>query len=122
MCNKYILPANDASVYMSTEDLIPMIRVSEMYYICAEYLYRNGETQEAIEKLDAVRVARDCTKGRLTISGSDEFKEELLKEARREFMQEGQLYFYFKRLNQKPLVSMPDEAFVFPLPDNELIN
>ncbi len=122
VCNKYILPANDASVYMSTEDLIPMIRVSEMYYICAEYLYRNGETQEAIEKLDAVRVARDCTKGRLTISGSDEFKEELLKEARREFMQEGQLYFYFKRLNQKPLVSMPDEAFVFPLPDNELIN
>ncbi|MDE6451933.1 MAG: RagB/SusD family nutrient uptake outer membrane protein, partial [Odoribacter sp.] len=122
VCNKYILPVNNALVYTSTEDVIPMLRVSEMYYIQAEYLCRNGKFQEAVEKLDMVRAARDCTKGRLTISGIDEFEEELLKEARREFMQEGQLYFYFKRLNVKPLNTMPDGAFVLPLPDNELIN
>lgn len=122
VCNKYILPVNNSSVYTSTEDLIPMIRVSEMYYIQAEYLCRSGNIQEAVEKLDVVRAARNCTKGRLTISSTAEFEEELLKEARREFMQEGQLYYCFKRLNIKPLTSMPDGAFVFPLPDNELIN
>lgn len=122
VCNKYILPANNASEYNSTEDMIPMLRVSEMYYIQAEYLYREGNTQEAVEKMDAVRAVRNCTKGRLNISTLDEFKQELIKEARRELMQEGQLYYYFKRLNLKPLPAMPDGAFVFPLPDNELIN
>lgn len=120
--NKYILPLTNSYEYTQTEDLIPMIRVSEMYYIQAEYLYRKGQTQEAIEKLDMVRVARDCTKGKLNISDMDEFTLELINEARREFMQEGQLYYYFKRLNIKPVESMPDGAFVFPLPDNELIN
>ena len=102
--------------------MIPQIRVSDMYFIQAEYLYRKGETQAAIEQLDQVRVARDCTKGRLTVSSLDDFKKILIDEARREFMQEGQLYYYFKRLNIKPLESMPDDGFVFPLPDNEVIN
>ena len=93
-----------------------------MYFIQAEYLYRKGETQAAIEQLDQVRVARDCTKGRLTVSSLDDFKKILIDEARREFMQEGQLYYYFKRLNIKPLESLPDDGFVFPLPDNEVIN
>ncbi len=122
ICNKYVVPANNASEYTQTEDLIPMIRVSEMYFIVAEWLYRKGETQAAIEKLEEVRVVRDCTKGRLTISGPDDFNRVLLEEARREFMQEGQLYYYFKRLNIKPVASMPDDGFVFPLPDNEMIN
>ena len=120
--NKYILPTNNTLEYTQTEDLIPLIRVSEMYFIQAEYLYRKGETQAAIEQLDQVRVARDCTKGRLTVSSLDDFKKILIDEARREFMQEGQLYYYFKRLNIKPLESMPDDGFVFPLPDNEVIN
>ena len=122
ICNKYILPTNNTLEYTQTEDLIPLIRVSEMYFIQAEYLYRKGETQAAIEQLDQVRVARDCTKGRLTVSSLDDFKKILIDEARREFMQEGQLYYYFKRLNIKPLESMPDDGFVFPLPDNEVIN
>ena len=122
ICNKYILPTNNTLEYTQTEDLIPLIRVSEMYFIQAEYLYRKGETQAAIEQLDQVRVARDCTKGRLTVSSLDDFKKRLIDEARRVFMQEGQLYYYFKRLNIKPLESMPDDGFVFPLPDNEVIN
>ena len=67
--------------YTQTEDLIPLIRVSEMYFIQAEYLYRKGETQAAIEQLDQVRVARDCTKGRLTVSSLDDFKKILIDEA-----------------------------------------
>lgn len=122
----YLLPrkyiaSGSASKTAYNKDMLPMIRLSEMYHIQAEYLYRNGKTQEAIAKLDAVRGERGCTKGNLKITSWDTFVNELIKEARREFMQEGQLFYYYKRFNIKPLASMLDKDFVVPLPESEII-
>ena len=69
-----------------------------------------------------VRRGRNCTIGRLDISSVSEFSTELINEAKREFVGEGQLWYYYKKLNIKPVRSMPDDAFIFPLPKSETIN
>ena len=118
VCNKYLTPPSSDPV----EDLIPLIRLSEMYYICAEYYAAGKLWEEARNALDDVRVGRNCTRGRLQIKDWDSFKTELLKEAKRDFMEEGQLFYYYKKLNEKPDSKMPDGGFVVPLPDCETIN
>lgn len=123
-CNKLLEPTGSAGNYSRSADMIPMIRLGEMYYIKAEYLFRNNDKTEALKTLDDLREARGCEREGLNnkINDLDSFLEELIKEAKREFMQEGQLFYYYKRLNIKPVRTMPDNGFVIPLPDNELIN
>lgn len=104
------------------EIMIPMIRLSEMYYIRAEYYAHSNLYKEATDELDIVRNGRNCTIGRLDITSEAEFNTELINEAKREFIGEGQLWFYYKKFNTKPKKAMPDGAFVLPLPESETIN
>lgn len=106
------------------EDMLPMIRLSEMYYILAEAQAANNNFSEAMVILDEVRGGRNCTKGRLSISDYDSFKLELLKEVKREFIGEGQMFFYFKKFDHEFFTSRttPDWAFTLPLPNNQTIN
>ena len=43
--------------------MLPMIRLSELYYIQAEHLCRKGDISGAINKIDIVRDARNCQTG-----------------------------------------------------------
>lgn len=99
------------------KDMIPMIRLGEMYYIKAEYYYNENLVKQAIDEIDKLRAGYYCTKGRLT----DDFKSEIIKDARREFIGEGQLFFYNKKFNVYPKSSYfsSDEQFILPRPDNE---
>lgn len=114
------------------DDLIPMIRLSEMYFIVSDYLYRTGKTIEMrdytgkITVQDGIRVLRDVRFGRgitewndESVTNMDELENAIIAEARREFMGEGQLFFYYKKYNKKAVDKM---VYVFPLPDNELIH
>lgn len=114
------------------DDLIPMIRLSEMYFIVSDYLYRNGKTVEIrdysgnIANQDAIRVLRDVRFGRkitewneASVTNMDEMENAIITEARREFIGEGQLFFYYKKYNKKPIDKI---VYSFPLPDNELIH
>ena len=67
--------------------------------------------------MDVLRAGHSCTKGRL----SGDFNQALVNEARREFIGEGQLFFYFKKFNIYPNSKyMTSELqFVLPRPDNE---
>ena len=103
-------------------DICPVIRCSEMYYILAEYYASKKNWQEAINQLDIVRDGRNCTKGRLHISDEVSFKNELLKEVRREYITEGQIFYYYKKLNTLCSSSMKVSDFTLPLPDSENIN
>ena len=100
-----------------SKDIIPMIRLGEMYYIRAEYYNSKGQTDVAFEEMDVLRAGHSCTKGRL----SGDFNQALVNEARREFIGEGQLFFYFKKFNIYPNSKyMTSELqFVLPRPDNE---
>lgn len=110
---KHTIKAKEAG-----SDMIPIIRLSEIYYIMGEYYARNNDWKMAGDMLGAVRSARGIISKSLALGSMDEFKTELLKEVRKEFVGEGQLFFQQKRLNVKPV----DKAvFVFGRPDNENI-
>lgn len=104
--------------------IIPVLRLSEIYYIYSETLFRSGQVVEALDVLNQVRYAR----GKLTtFSQTDEeaFYQELLNEYRREFLTEGQTFFAYKRLQRNLMrgtqVITLDERFILPVPQNEQI-
>lgn len=111
---------------------IPMMRLSEAYYIASECaLEGEGNVAEAVELLNVVRKKRNLTdelKPTLTV---EDTRSEIRKEYTKEFMCEGQLYYYFKRLNYEaiPVFTAVDNAvsinyvspnYTFPLPDDEV--
>ncbi|MDR1274586.1 MAG: RagB/SusD family nutrient uptake outer membrane protein [Odoribacteraceae bacterium] len=105
-------------------DMMPLIRLSEMYYIVAEALATSDPAQ-AVELLNTVRGQRGLSNYPLSETLSTAaVQEEIYKEYRKETLGEGQLFYYYKRLNLNiiPGSSKPgnNAAYVFPLPDNEI--
>lgn len=96
-------------------NLQPMIRISELYYILAE-------CNEDLSFLNTLRSHR----GLEPLNPIANINAELLKEYRKEFLGEGQLFFYYKRINQPAIkgynslnVSMNAAKYVVPLPLSE---
>lgn len=108
--------------YDKISDMIPVIRLSEMYYIIAEYHSSKGDFAASATTLDVVRSGRGCKVGLLSIKDKTSFETELINEAKREFISEGQLFYYYKKMNKLISTKMKPEHFVFPLPDSEKIN
>ena len=109
---KYLLEESETGY-----DVIPVLRLSEMYYIMAEYYAQNGNFTEAGKMVDKVRSARGLISSSSNFSSMEDFRRKLLKEMRKEFVGEGQLYFQYKRFNNKSLSD--NVKFVFDLPENE---
>jgi hypothetical protein len=118
-------------------NMMPLIRLSEMYYIAAES-YATSDPARAVELLNTVRCGTLRDDGSYDSSfgrGLSNFplsetlspaavQEEIYKEYRKETLGEGQLFYYYKRLNLPviPGSSRPgnNATYVFPLPDNEI--
>lgn len=104
--------------------IIPVLRMSEVYYIYSECLFLDGETTEALHVLNRVRNSR----GMLSVfsqTAESAYYQELLNEYHREFLSEGQTVFAYKRL-VRPLLRgtqlIPmDQRFVLAIPDREQI-
>lgn len=102
---------------------LPAMRLSEMYYIAAESIFDTNPVQ-AWEYFNTVRFQRGIP---AALSGDKNlFMSELVKEYRKEFFAEGQLFYLFKRLNL-PIAAIngtttpaSDRIFVLPLPDAEV--
>lgn len=115
-----------ASAYGNT---LPLLRLSEAYYIAAEAAFGlSGEVADGIGYLNAVRTRRNIMEELPVTLTSDEFREEIRKEYAKEFIAEGQLFFYYKRLN---LPSIPDlpygvaftaDTYIVPVPSEEITN
>lgn len=109
--------------------LIPMIRMSEMYYIVGEILALNDDIDGAIEYLFKVKKGRGMKPIALrsqanSIYDYESFMEVLLRDARREFIGEGQIFFMHKRLDLPmrgdAVIVYPEESkYVIPLPKTE---
>ncbi len=110
---------------------IPLMRISEAYYIAAECAVHNNELTDALSYINTVRIQRNLPDDLDASMTSDEVQDEIYKEYAKEFICEGQLYFYFKRLNYQyiPIPSVsggsitytnvtPD--YIFPMPDDEI--
>lgn len=119
---RYTTPS--ASGSSETLDILPVIRLSEMYYILAENHAAQNDFTNATAMLETVRKGRGCGANMLDglITDRDSFIDQLLKEARREYTEEGRIFYYYKKFDVKFTRSMKDEAFYFPLPENETVN
>jgi len=102
--------------------MIPVIRMSEMYLIAAE-CYAGVDDTKAYGMLNALRNARQ------TSSVSTSLAMHIEDEYKREFLGEGQLFWYYKRKNalsltplydrSRPLVTMDMSYYNFELPQAE---
>lgn len=102
----------------------PALRLSEMFYIAAECSY-DTDPSKANALVDSVRYHRGIGIP-FRPAGKAEFLDQLLREARKEFYAEGQIFYMYKRLNKAILgpsgISYPAgyNIFVLPLPNDEI--
>lgn len=99
---------------------IPLIRLSEMYYIAAE---ASTDLNESINLLNEVRTNRGLAALPQTLNAAG-LETELFKEYKKEFYQEGQLFYYYKRKNRTQIEgygpTVGPAVYVFPLPNDEI--
>ena len=98
-----------------TGNRIPLLKLSEMYLIAAE---ASGD----IHFLETLRGFRGYAGNPLPADAN--LLEELRKEYQKEFIAEGQLFYFYKRQNMTTIPftaqTMNRATYVFPMPDNEL--
>ncbi|WET01729.1 RagB/SusD family nutrient uptake outer membrane protein [Flavobacterium sp. YJ01] len=101
---------------------IPMFKLSELYLIAAETA---PVAADGIAYLNTLRFNRGLT----NLAATAVLATEITKEYRKEFMGEGQLFFYYKRINSTAIpngsaasgnVTMNALKYVVPLPDEEI--
>lgn len=104
------------------QERLPLIRLSEMYYIAAECALT---PKDGVEYLDQVRLHRGLASYALDRGMSREkLDEEIWKEYKKEFIGEGQLWYYYKRLQKMDFSPNMTDAkfFTFEIPDLEQAN
>ena len=100
------------------KNVVPLIRIPEMYYIAAEC----SDAPTATGYLNTLREKRGLA---ALPNGLDAttVQNEIFKEYQKEFYAEGQLFYYYKRLNlpQIRFTTIPasDNIYILPLPDDE---
>ena len=120
--NRYLMKYDEpssANEYYSNK--MPLMRLSEMYLIKSEALYRQGDDDEALAALNEVRKARNLS---ALSELPTNYYTELIREYRRELLGEGQLFFLYKRLNSANILysdvnAVADKVYTFPLPISE---
>lgn len=104
--------ADDANLHYM---MAPAIRLSEMYYIAAE-------CSNNADYLNTVRTHRGIGS---PVTG--DLITELVKECRKEWYAEGQIFYMYKRLNHDIInqnggsIPASDKIFVLPLPNDEIL-
>lgn len=124
----------DGNENFSKKNRIPMIGTPEMYYMAAEAVAEgcvSGKTlKDAVELLNTVRSHRGMTADDMQLAEDLDYqsvKKEIMKEARKEFLCLGQMFYFYKRTGETVLfgnesVEMTDLQYVLPYPDSEVIN
>jgi hypothetical protein len=103
----------------------PALRLSEIYYIAAEATF-DTDPEAAWNYFNKVRYNRGIGQEIHGEASRDVFITELLKEARKEFFAEGQIFYMYKRLNRNLIgmggTSIPasNQIFVVPMPNDEI--
>jgi starch-binding outer membrane protein, SusD/RagB family len=92
--------------YANNANVLPMIRVTEMYYIAAECATAALDSLQATNLLDSVRVHRNLPKYTQVALRRDSLNIEIRKEYQKEFLAEGQMFYFYKRKNL-PFSALP---------------
>ncbi len=115
--NMFFLKTGEAKTYIGKYrgvNRIPLLKLSEMYLIAAEASGDKGYLQTLRDHRGYVNypLEENC-----------DLAAEIEAEYRKEFMAEGQLFYYYKRLDYKTLPDMGvvmTGNYVFPMPDDEM--
>ncbi|SMC70601.1 SusD family protein [Pedobacter nyackensis] len=99
---------------------VPGIRLSELYLIASEC---EPDPNKALGYLNELRLHRNCA----ALTSVAVLDEQILKEYRKEFYGEGQLWFYYKRKSAPRILSAVGlsetainlESYTFPVPLSE---
>lgn len=106
----------------SAANRLVLMRVSELYDIAAECL-EDTDGAAAVGYLNQQRARRNLQPLDASLSAS-EIQNEVFKEYQKEFICEGQMFFYYKRLNLASIqfTQIPGTAavYVLPKPDDEI--
>ena len=104
--------------------VIPLIRLPEMYYIICE---STNDNSEATTSINTVRNKRGISKTKDVACNTDEQRTTALnREYGKEFYAEGQYFWFLKShgitgtLGHCSEVTLAEEHFLFPLPDAEI--
>ena len=106
-------------------NMYPLIRLTEAFYIAAECL-KQSNPKRAIELLNEVRDNRGLSLATPLSEDltTDQIQEEIYKEYRKEFIAESQLFYYYKRLNAseiKGAAVRPNKSiYVLPIPESDI--
>ncbi|WP_291912976.1 RagB/SusD family nutrient uptake outer membrane protein [Chitinophaga sp. CB10] len=99
---------------------VPVLRYSEMFYIAAE---ATASLTEKTTLLNQVRQKRGLPLLANNLT-AEQLDNEIFKEYRKEFYQEGQLFFYYKRKNSAQIagsgIAGSPAVYVLPIPDDEI--
>ena len=116
--NQFVLKTGETKYYIGKYtgvNRIPLLKLSEMYLIAAEASGDKSYLQTLRDHRGYVNypLDDDC-----------DLAAEIEAEYQKEFMAEGQLFYYYKRQNLASIPfaaqAMNRDTYVFPVPDNEL--
>lgn len=130
---KYDAPTTGGSTQIEiSKTLVPLIRMSEIYYMAAEILAKKDADGLAKAKtyLNYVKEGRGLKKTDQSIidvtnATMETFNRLLINDMRRDWIGEGQTFYLYKRLNKNipaesgKTIMASEEHFVVPLPDSE---
>lgn len=105
--------------------ILPVIRATEMRYIIAEYHARQGNYAEAFRILEEIRQNRGLQTPLEVKNSWEDFQQYLIRDAQREWMSEGQLFYLYKRLNAPVKLELNEtrplnkSEYRLPIPDDQ---
>ena len=118
--------ASNSPVVKYSNPLLPVLELSEIFFIKAECLAHADRIEDARAVLKRVRDARGCIEP-LTESDEDSFMNRLVNEAVRDFLTRGMTWLYLKKLNWPTLYNgkakwgeVPEGWYLLPMPDSEI--
>jgi hypothetical protein len=127
--------SDNAEIRKKNIRILPVIRATEMRYIMAECYARKNQFAEAYEILNEIREKRSetaqvgdewKTMEQLEVARDFEmFQRDLIRDAQREWISEGQLFYLYKRLGAKIYFKEKEERelnkseYMLPIPDNQ---
>ncbi len=123
---RYSKPPSASEQFLAFRPEVSLISLSEMHFIIAEAAIP-ADLGKALSHINIVRNMRGIQNG-LTVDGAtpETVKEELIKEARRQYFGEGQLFFLLKRLyhdidlNAGNSIAASVEIYKLPINKTEL--
>lgn len=107
------------------ETVVPMIRLSEVYYMAAESCLKT-DPAEAYRLLNLVRKSRNISTLPETIkNNASELMKQITYEYQKDFWGEGKLFYYYKRLflnitTREEDIVASREIFELPVPKDEI--